>query len=394
MKNFKKIAQIIIILGLMIVPCFSDYTGYTFDLPCIYLIWWDNKYQPYKYDLVYNDSANKSIKSLTKHFCKNAYVMKCSDISDWEYTRDYFDASQSVFLSILCNSVWEWSYYSNEEDDYLKKDSFLDFYIIESETWYFEACHPYWSMNSCDYSYNLPLIFNKIMNDFFWIKQARNLWVNKIEESFEPDKAANKFSIEKFPWLNLQEGLSNGICDPASEYYKTTCKSLKWYMSDALNLLKNTEVISVEWLQTKEWIDCENDFKTNILYCGLLWSNSDYKFINTVYNEYLWYNLFLSYYSFYIDGSDYLDSTTSNATDKLEENKEKRFLVQDQLLKSKQAITTSIKTLSEITYSFPIHIWFLMYQEDAKLFMEKVSKIYAPLRTLYDKLRNVQIKES
>ena len=68
-------------------------------------------------------------------------------------------------------------------------------------------------------------------------------------------------------------------------------------------------------------------------------------YINALYNEYFWYNLFLSYYSFYIDGSDYLDSRNDDIADRLEENKEKRFLVQDQLLKSKQAITTSIKTL-------------------------------------------------
>ena len=294
MKSFRKIVQIIIIASIMIIPCFSY--NYTFDTPCIYLIWWDQKLEPYKYELAFNDTAHQNIRFLTQHFCKNVNALKCSDSSDWEYVRDYFDASQSVFLSILCNSVWEWENYYNEDDEYLKKSSFLDFYIITSETWYLEACHPYWTMNKCDYSSNLPLIFNKIMNDFFWIKQARNLWVNSISESFSPEIWANRFSLETFPGLGLQEWLSDGICDQDSEYYKTTCKSLKWYMTDALNLLKNTEVINVEWLQGNEWVDCENDFKTNILYCGLLWSNSDYKFINTVYKEYLWYNLFLSYY--------------------------------------------------------------------------------------------------
>jgi len=34
-----------------------------------------------------------------------------------------------------------------------------------------------------------------------------------------------------------------------------------------------------------------------------------------------------------------------------------------------------------------------MYQEDANMFMKELAKIYAPIRTLYDKLRNVQIAE-
>jgi hypothetical protein len=34
-----------------------------------------------------------------------------------------------------------------------------------------------------------------------------------------------------------------------------------------------------------------------------------------------------------------------------------------------------------------------MYQEDSKLFMKKLSKLYPPIMTLFDKLRNVQKAE-
>jgi hypothetical protein len=34
-----------------------------------------------------------------------------------------------------------------------------------------------------------------------------------------------------------------------------------------------------------------------------------------------------------------------------------------------------------------------MYQEDAQIFMKNIAKIYPPVRTLYDKLRNVQKPE-
>lgn len=386
MKNVKYMIFSLLILSI-VTPCFA--INYSFEQSCTYLFAWNTDIlKPDNDDLVYNGKT-KRVKELTQNFCEKAYQMKCSDTSDWSYAIDYFDASQSIFLSILCKSVWKWTWYS-QTNSYLKKQDFIDFNIVTSETWHLEKCHRDWSMNNCDYSYNLPLIFNRIMNDFFSIKQARNFWITWLNEKFDADKAANTFSAQIFPWKEMQ----NGICNPDSEYYKTTCKKLKWYMTDANNLLKNTKVVDIVKLQWQETApDCENDFSTNILYCGLLWSSSDYQFTNTVYNEYFWYKLFLSYYSFYINWIDYLDESKADDTDKLAENKEKISLVQEQLIKSKQAITLSLQSLSEISYSFPLHIGFLMYHEDAKFFMKNISKIYKPIRTLNDKLKNVQIKE-
>lgn len=388
MKNLKNIVLYLSILSI-IAPCFA--INSEFDQSCTYLIAWSTDiWKPYNADLIYN--GKKNIRELTKNFCDKVYSLKCSDSSDWVYATDYFDASQSIFLSILCESVQAWTRYT-QTNWYLKKKNFIDFGILSSETWYQESCYwlsSYWTMNDCDYSYYLPLIFNKIMNDFFSVKQARNFWIEKLEDEFVPDDAANKFSKDTFPGIDMQQG----ICNPDNKYYKTTCKKLKGYMTDANNLLKNTEILDVAKLSKQDSApDCENDFSTNILYCGLLWSNSYYKFINTVYNEYFWYKLFLSYYSFYINGFDYLDNSKADDLDKLQENKEKIYLTQNQLVKSKQAITLSLQTLSEMSYSFPLHVGFLMYHEDAKYFMENISKIYTPIKTLNDKLRNVQIKE-
>lgn len=379
MKKLGKIIVTILITGIVIKPCLANDNKI---LPCTSLFDTERN----QGTLLEFKKDKKEIRALTQNFCDNAYALKCLDNSDWGNAIDYFDASQSAFLTILCNSVWRWTNY-NKVSTYLNKSSFIDFNIVDPEAEYPGVCdYSFHNMNDCDYSYNLPLIFNEIMDDFFWIKQARNLWVNKLD--IDAKATANTFSKEKFP------GITKGICDPDDPnfYYKSTCKTLQWYMVDASNLLKNSNVVNVKTLQAVE-ADCENHPEQNIFYCGLLWSDSDYKFINTVYNEYFWYKLFLSYYSFYIDGEDYLNTTTKNIADRIEENKEKIFLVQDQLQKSKQAITTSLKTLWEITYSLPIHIWFLMYQEDAQYFMENISKIYPPIRTLYDKLRNVQIQE-
>jgi hypothetical protein len=79
-------------------------------------------------------------------------------------------------------------------------------------------------------------------------------------------------------------------------------------------------------------------------------------YINALYNEYFWYKLFLSYYSVNIEGYDYLDGRYSNISDKIDENAEKRALVEDQLQKSKKAITLSLRILAEISDSFPLHV--------------------------------------
>lgn len=377
MRNWSKIVIILGFVSMFVVPCF----------------WIDDCTSLLKThrDIVYNGNTN--ITSLTKHFCSKVASLACEDTSAWESIPDYFYANQSVFLSILCNSVWVWGEYSQTKE-YLNKSWFVDFWIVGSMTRYTEKCHPDGTMNDCNYAYNLPLIFTKIMDDFFSIKQARSLWVDKLDDSISLQEYADNFSKEYFVWLTYKDWTESTICDPNNDYYRTTCKKLKNYMKDARNLLKNTEVINVEKLQDKwKGIDCNNKRKENIVYCGLLWSKSDYMYINALYNEYFWYKLFLSYYSVNIEGYDYLDGRYSNISDKIDENAEKRALVEDQLQKSKKAITLSLRMLAEISDSFPLHVWFLMYQDDAMTFMDELSKIYPPIRTLYDKLRNVQIKE-
>lgn len=378
------------ISGLLIMPCFSSNDDYQ---SCSSLIVWQLQ-DSVDYTGILFTSSRKDVYSLTRSFCENVVTLKCIDSSDWDSAVDYFDASQSVFLTILCNSVNKGNTYSLWSGVLMKK-SFLDFWIVKSETWYLESCHRSGSMNNCEYAYYLPQIFNKIANDMFNVRQARFFGINELSDSFSPEEAANQFSISMMPWLNLQPWLSAWICDPNSTYYKSTCKTLKNYMKDANNLLKNTKVINIEKLQKlKDSADCENYPDLNILYCWLLWTNSEYRFLNAVYNEYFWYRVFLSYYSAYIDWYGFLDGDYSDLTEKYEENLERISLVNDQVFKSKQAITLSLRSLTEMTYTFPVHVGFLMYHEDAKFFMENSSKLYAPIRTLYDKLRNVQIKES
>jgi hypothetical protein len=62
-------------------------------------------------------------------------------------------------------------------------------------------------------------------------------------------------------------------------------------------------------------------------------------------------------------------------------------------VKIREALSSSLRTISEISQTFPLHIWLTMYQENAHIFMKELSKIYPPIRTLSDKLQNVQKAE-
>jgi len=72
-------------------------------------------------------------------------------------------------------------------------------------------------------------------------------------------------------------------------------------MSQVRNLLTTTDVINVKNLfEVNENVKCDTNFDSNILYCGLLGSHSLplYSLLRAVYNEYFWYDLFMSYYQY------------------------------------------------------------------------------------------------
>jgi hypothetical protein len=231
-------------------------------------------------------------------------------------------------------------------------------------------------------------MFDEIMNDFFNIKQA-NLYGVKTTDTWTNEELVNSFSSGNFVWLKL--------CDSTTEYYVDTCKYMTNYMKNVKNLLNITKVINVANLIKWKTVDiCSNDFADNILYCGLLWDDitPQNSFINVVYNEYLWYRLFVSYYSYELSVEVWFSELINgDRIERMDLNREKIYSFQEQIWRSRQAVSVALRSMSEISSSFALHVWFLMYQEDSMLFMEKLSKLYPPIMTLFDKLRNVQRAE-
>jgi len=328
-----------------------------------------------------------SVEKLTNNFCEKISEKSC--IHDW----DLFDASQSVFLTILCDNIWAWDWFLVNRD-ILLKTWFTQFWVYDygfgedEEGSSIDFCdYNQTDLNGCDFSKHLPKIFDEIMNDYFNIKQADLYGVDNIEDSVTNEELVNKFSKKNFVWMEL--------CDPDSDYYGDACKYTKNYMKSAKNLLKKTKVINFEKLREQN-IDCDKNWSENILYCALVWDDirPENSFISAIYNEYLWYRLFISYYTYELANDHrYSDLDTSDTRKKIDANMDKVYSFQEQIFRSRQAVSLALRSLSEISSSFPLHIWFVMYQEDAQMFMKQIAKIYPPIMTLYDKLRNVQKAE-
>ena len=360
-----------------------------------------------------------NVKNIVTNFCEVVIDLDCKSDSY------FFDASQSVFLSILCNNVWivDWFLSDSEmtwDAAWLKQYKFkqFDVYNYKNEVtnvkWAYDYCdlNSTWedrSLNYCDFSVFAPQIFDILINDYFNIKQANNMWIHSIDDNFDKKIYANEYANKHFPWMEILA--EKWICE--SSYYKQTCKYLKQYMSQVRNLLTTTQVINVKnlWEAWKN-IDCNSDFDSNILYCGLLWDtdSSMISFLKTVYNEYYWYDLFMSYYEY---GLMYMnDENSKTMKDDLQKSWEKvktntknldnvtslNLLKiqksQENTQRSKHAISTALDSLVKVEYALPIHVWFLMYQEDINSFVEALPYIYTPFRTLYDKLQNVQKADS
>lgn len=355
------------------------------------------------------DKNNANIKSLVSNFCDVASEYDCE--FDWYK----FDASQSVFMSILCSNVWKTKNYIKFEymtwdSAILKKYQFVSFDIYTNvdegtkQKSKIDYCNYKGSdMNNCNLAYFVPHIFDELMNDFFNIRQATNMWITELWDTFDKEAYAKVYMDNHFPGFSYQ--YPEWVCK--TKYYKNTCKYLKNYMWQVRNLLTTTKVIDVKNLSSytnsnKSGVaykrDCENEFSNNILYCGLLWEQKMplYSLVRAIYNEYIWYNLFMSYYEYQLEyNTVWLHFTTYDSYEEaIYTNMQKVEQAKDQVAASKQAISDSMRTLSIIDYSLPLHVGFLMYQEDASFFLKNLWKVFTPIRTLSDKLQNVQDADS
>ena len=353
------------------------------------------------------DSKNK--KKIIGYFCDKVLNYRYLWKKSLDYDEFYYSPQQSLFMLALCSdeisdykSQFKNNYiFNNEENTYMTWHYLEDFSLISLWT-----CDPKkWIMRNCDLLKVIPRMFDEIIEEYISLKHAKiyGLQTDK-EELMSEEKQANAFSEKwfsvKFCDLNGWECLYSESMKRMKNYLKQAkrlLRSVKYVSYDNIladSIVEKEKVLASEYLcdATKKW----NRNKTyNIVMCGLYSTEDDNmtSFLNLLYNEMLYYRVFVSYYSALlrydadlvktISGKPKYDYDSSSEINELE----KKFSW------SQKAIAVSTKMLNEMQMTFPLHMGFMMYYEYLMSLRKELAKIVTPVYTLYDKLRNVQKAE-
>ncbi len=342
-----------------------------------------------------NNKNSLSTKILIKNYCN---TLKEDDKWARFFWGDdqIYKAQDSLFNYLLCNSIQT----DNERDqtikekkrDFLTKHTLNALNIIDYKA-YTYTCDPnnqYIDMNTCRFEEYLPQMLQSIFNDYYTIAQLRILWSTDSNEKVK--EQANTFSKEHFAGLEL--------CGKDKKRYPKTCRRLQGFIRNVRNLADKTTIIDVKKLsKSAKAYECSSMYNSSYpsIYCGLLWEQQKkgIAFNNLVYNELFWYRIFVQYYitqSSKHSNTIFVRYNNENKNWKNQQTIYTKYLNADTNLT--QALDIANTYLQSVENSFPYHIGFLMYQEDLINIRRPLADMYTPIRTLFDKLRNVQDADS
>ena len=327
---------------------------------------------------------NKWLEAVVDNFCDAVYSNP--SFSNDEYV---YNAEHSVFVYILCKKVNKSPTKFNIQQ-YISGDEKKIDYCSSLDT-------------DCDLASKLPELFNMIITDYVNMKQA-NIYglIGNFSTEKDMTDQINVFSQANF---NIE------LCNNEIRSYDATCRTMKSYLKNARNLLSDVRIFNTSWIlasvlpmaiengkinrsETKqnrtknmENMCMKQSADYNIFLCWLYGdtTSSMDSFINLVYNELFFYRLFMWDYLLSIQKYPKDISKNTYAT------VSKKF--SSEYNRSKEALSLSLRMMRDMYMAYPLHIGFLMYQEDLNGFGKLLAKITTPIYTLYDKLRNVQKPE-
>ena len=248
-----------------------------------------------------------------------------------------------------------------------------------------------WSLSDdCDMSVYATDIFSTVMSDIFKIKYAQVFQVNSVKSLEDKDKRVQSFLSwyfkfsEDFKTLKARFPETIWVINSNQNFYKRSLNSVQLLDNDML----------ADLVMEAEGFSCATGFNVvwkNFIACALHgwdWRNSslDNAFMTMYYNEILNYRMFVSYYNHWLEEKQ----NTSDARIK------KKWLDQENNLQRRvnlqlAAADETLQDLDELVLTYPIHIWFLLYEEQVKTFRDKnLSKAVTSFYSLSEKLQNVQ----
>jgi len=337
-------------------------------------------------------------RDLIVNFCSKVLYEKSLFAIGSENAQQYFDPKQSLFVLMMCANV-EPTWAGNSPYLFNNKWSYFQYYHFLSFGFDMEYCNPAKSLAYCDFENVWLRIFDRIINDYVNIKQADvyGLKTKKYGDSKKSSKSAqaNEF-LKKYFYDTM-------FCDPDGEkdsecHYPKTEREMKKYLRKAEKLFRDVKLVDYEKLfedSLKYPQECNPEavvmWTYNIMMCGLYGDDNPMRaFVNLLYNELFYYNLFMVTYEAYLQ--DIQNGTAITFKWLRKEQAEKIDMVRQHTKWSADAIKLSIRMLNEMFTTFPLHIGFLLYNEEIVNMRAELVKIVTPIYTLFDKLQNAQEK--
>ena len=225
-------------------------------------------------------------------------------------------------------------------------------------------------------------IYSTLMSDIFKIKWAHALEVYSDKEfPQKSERIAHVFTTyflmtghEASEYIKLYPQTS-AMIDNNQQIFRRSLKSLVILDNDTI--FERAE-------------QCSIHSPISAFVCGLHMPGNfgnNQHFVNLVVNEYLNYRFFIDYYV----------NQTQRLVQGLPTEAEKTpYLLEINALQKQrdtleQALYTSLYDFQDFVMTYPLHIGFVLYQEELLRFRDKyASKMVTPFYTLYEKLRNVQ----
>lgn len=250
-----------------------------------------------------NNISEYTIRQATIQFC-NAVVTENSQLRYGNNRAKYFlyDPRQSYFLYVLCNDITDTKYPfvfdSLAEGKYRK---------IKTRAQHQLRCDPKSTLNQCDFSKHLPKLFKSIINEYTRIVQAGIVGLKSPTSLPDDDKADGRLGMQINAFFSGYF-LSDEACTQKNTCRRpTTFKRLENYMKSAEKLLQKLEIVNYQTIyedavknKTKECMQQSIESGSyNIVMCGLYGDDATplYSFTNLLYNERMYYRLFMNYYA-------------------------------------------------------------------------------------------------
>lgn len=317
----------------------------------------------------------------------------------WWDRQQTFDSRQSLFIYALCSSFdWEdWNKpFLNGKNDLSEAFQWdiVSILKLKQRSWMKDLCSlkdSKW-LDDCDMSIYATEIFSAIMSEIFKIKYAQVFQVNTVKKFDEKEKDRVKafmswyfFITDEYKTIQARFPQTVDVIVSNQKFYKKVLEKLKLIDND--KLVERLENLNCWATWNVAWID--------FIACALHWSHwkwtaLDRAFVTMYYNEIFNYRMFISYYQQMFKKKIELNTVFTDTKKRAVEAQSSDLWKYSnmQLAAAKQ----TFQDFTDLSMTYPLHVWFLMYQERMKNFRDRyLSPIVTLFYSLSEKLQNVQI---